>query len=245
MIALDKITKYVAASFTVKEIDLHVPKGATLALFGPSGCGKTTMLRMIAGFDRPDAGSIRIVGKIVSSASQMLAPHQRGVGMVFQDLALWPHMTVHRHLSFVLEGRVTIKHRKAKRIDRMLQRVALANKAGAYPHQLSGGEKQRLAMARALIVKPQVLLMDEPLSNLDTHLRSVMLREIRGLINELKMTTVYVTHDWHEAIYLADHIALMQNGQIARIVKTDDHKAVEAHAATLNFIENKTADGKL
>ena len=218
MIELSNVSKKVSTGFSLDRISFGVHRGATLALFGPSGCGKTTTLRLIAGFERPDAGCIRIDGKLAGTPRKMLPPHRRGVGMVFQDLALWPHMTVRQHLQFVLDGRLRGKDLKARRIGHMLEQVELEGKAGAYPHQMSGGEKQRLALARALVVEPAVLLMDEPLSSLDAHLRSAMLRQTRRLIKDLQMTTVYVTHDWHEAVYLADHIAMMQGGRIHRTV---------------------------
>ena len=233
MIVLDNVTKRIADGFAVEKVCLEVSRGSTLVLFGPSGCGKTTTLRLIAGFDRPDAGRIVIDGNPVSTASRLTAPHKRGVGMVFQDLALWPHMNVRRHLDFVLDGHFKNKDLKTHKIGRALERVALDTRAQAYPHQLSGGEKQRLALARALVAEPAVLLMDEPLSSLDANLRFTLLREIRTLIKELQMTTVYVTHDWHEAVFLADRIAMMQNGRIGRIVASREGHDAEEPAIAL------------
>lgn len=237
MIALDGLVKEVSSGFSLKDITLRVPSGSTLALFGPSGCGKTTTLRLMAGFEQPDAGSISINGRLVSTSRLMVAPHRRGIGMVFQDLALWPHMTAREHLGFVLEGRGVSRTEKKHKIAESLHRVQLSQKADAFPHQLSGGEKQRLAMARALAAAPDVLLMDEPLSSLDAHLRSSLLRRTRHLIHEMQMTTVYVTHDWHEAIYLADWIAIMKDGRITKMIKAENAEACEEHAAALKIAE--------
>ncbi|MCP4020517.1 MAG: ABC transporter ATP-binding protein [Desulfobacteraceae bacterium] len=223
MIELSNITKKIPGGFALRDLNLTVPRGETLVLFGPSGCGKTTTLRLIAGFETPDEGIIRINGKIATGKGKLLAPHKRDLGMVFQDLALWPHMTVRRHLEFVMDGsRVKDKEVKLNKITEVLEQVKLSARIDAYPHQLSGGEKQRLALARALVAQPAVLLMDEPLSSLDAHLRSDLLRDIRTLVREQKITTVYVTHDWGEAVFLADRAALMHNGQIQKILLPDD-----------------------
>lgn len=234
MIVLDNLTKQMTSGFAVEKLCLEVPKGSTLALFGPSGCGKTTTLRLIAGFERPDTGRIQIEGQWVSSHLRHVAPYRRNVGMVFQDLALWPHMTVRGHLGFVLDGRIRRRDLKARKIDEMLTRTELDKKADAYPHQLSGGERQRLALARALVVEPAVLLMDEPLSSLDGHLRSTLLREIRDLIRTQQTTTLYVTHDWQEATYLADRIALMQEGRIREYLENNQNQLAKSHAALAN-----------
>ncbi len=223
MIELNNITKKIPDGFALRNLNLTVPRGETLVLFGPSGCGKTTILRLIAGFETPDEGVIRINGNIATGKGKMLAPYKRNLGMVFQDLALWPHMTVRRHLEFVMDGS-RFKNKKAnlEKITEVLEQVKLSARIDAYPHQLSGGEKQRLALARALVAQPTVLLMDEPLSSLDAHLRSDLLRDIHTLVKEQKITTVYVTHDWGEAVFLADRAVVMQNGQIQKILLSDD-----------------------
>ncbi len=218
MIALENVSKSMPGGFAVQNLDFAVAKGETLVLFGPSGCGKTTTLRLIAGFDQPDGGILRINGQRANSRFRPMPPHQRGVSMVFQDLALWPHMTVQQHLAFVLDACLGRKDHslKAEKALQVLEQVRLTHKNKAYPHQLSGGEKQRLALARAFVAQPAVLLMDEPLSSLDAHLRSALLRDIQTLINQWKTTTVYVTHDWHEALYLADRIVVMNGGQVIK-----------------------------
>jgi iron(III) transport system ATP-binding protein len=220
MIVLENLSKNITDGFALQKIDLFVAEAETLVLFGPSGCGKTTTLRLIAGFEQPDDGVLRINGQCVTSRSAFIPPHQRGVGMVFQDLALWPHMTVWQHLAFSLStawmAPRPAKKSQGRKIAHILESVRLIRKEKAYPHQLSGGEKQRLALARALVARPKILLMDEPLSSLDMHLRSAMLSDIRSMISQWHTTTVYVTHDWQEALFIGDRMAVMQNGQIVK-----------------------------
>lgn len=237
-IVFEHVGKKLGSRFALADLCLEVPRGETLALFGPSGCGKTSTLRLIAGFEQPSSGTIRIDGKIVSTAGRLTPPHRRGVGMVFQDLALWPHMTVRRHLAFVLGNRCMDKAAKKRRIAQTLDRVSLVARAEAYPHQLSGGEQQRLALACALVVEPAVLLLDEPLVSLDASLRSTLLHEIRSLIKSSRMTSVYVTHDWHEALFLADRIAMMAQGRIESIITTKEAHNLEENAIALDTWRN-------
>lgn len=198
----------------VRDVTLKVNHGHTLALVGPSGCGKTTLLRMIAGLETPDSGEIWLDKRLVSGPGCLVPPYKRGVGMVFQDLALWPHMTARQQLSFVL-GREK-KAARNERIQETFDLVRLA-KPDSYPHQLSGGEQQRLALARALAPRPGILLFDEPLSNLDPGLKLELLPEIKELLARLQITAVYVTHQWEEAEYLADTVATMQTGQLEHL----------------------------
>jgi iron(III) transport system ATP-binding protein len=242
MIVFDRVIRQVCPAFCVTDLSLQVHRGQTLAIFGPSGCGKTTTLRMIAGFERPDSGTIQINGRLVCAPGKWIPPHQRGVGMVFQDLALWPHMKVCKHLQFALKGGSKARAKQKAGIAAALEQVALETKADAYPHQLSGGEKQRLALARALIVEPSVLLMDEPLSSLDANLRSVLLHEIRNRIKTTQTTSVYVTHDWHEALFLADRIAMMRNGRIEKVMTPQEAYAAEEKAVSL---QPRRQDGPL
>jgi ABC-type Fe3+/spermidine/putrescine transport system ATPase subunit len=215
MISLENVGKRIPGGHAVQALNLTVGAHETVVLFGPSGCGKTTTLRLIAGFAKPDQGVVRINGRPARS----LAPHCRGVSMVFQDLALWPHMSVARHLDFVLAACPGQRSQKRETARRMLAQVGLAPKKRSYPHQLSGGEKQRLALARAFVVQPKILLLDEPLSSLDAHLRSALLRDIQSMLNQWQTTTVYVTHDWHEALFLADRVLVMADGQIIEELK--------------------------
>ncbi len=218
MIVIEQVSKKFGRSQAVSNISLEVNPGATMVLFGPSGCGKSTTLGLIAGFERPDQGRIYINGKLVSSASRMVAPHRRSVSMVFQDLALWPHLSVYQHLEFVLKPFCPNWLERQERIRYMLSATALGQRSEAYPHQLSGGERQRLALARALVAEPQVLLLDEPLSGLDSSLRAGLLRLIRRLLAGRRITAVYVSHNWQEACFLADQVAIMKMGQIEKVM---------------------------
>ena len=218
MIVLEKVSKSYGPAEAVKDLSFEVNRGATLVLFGPSGCGKSTTLELIAGLERPDRGRIYLDGKLVSSPRKLTAPHMRSVSMVFQDLALWPHMTVSQHLEFVLGPVCRSRIQRNLKADTMLQAVALRPYACCYPHQLSGGQRQRLALARALVGEPDILLLDEPLSGLDNSLRAGLLRLIRRLLAGRQATAVYVTHNWQEAAMLADKVAVMNGGRIEEIM---------------------------
>lgn len=231
MIQIKQLGKQVAPGFAVRDVSLNIARGESIALFGPSGCGKTTTLRLIAGFETPDQGLIVIDGRRVSTPKKVTPPHARNLSMVFQDLALWPHMRAAQHLSFVLQGRINGKTAIQERVKLMLEKTRLQDKAKAFPHQLSGGQRQRLALARALVVEPAILLLDEPLSNLDPHLRSRLLRDMRQLIKARKMTTVFVTHELQEAAYLTDRIAYMRDGQIQKIAVSDSCEANDRRPA--------------
>jgi ABC-type Fe3+/spermidine/putrescine transport system ATPase subunit len=205
----------------LNEVSLRVNTGECLALLGPSGCGKTTLLRLIAGLEKPSAGQIRLNGTPASTPKRLLAPYRRSVGMVFQDLALWPHMRVHAQVDFALGSSGLPKTERASKVMRALQCVRLDGFQRSYPHQLSGGEKQRLALARALVCEPQILLLDEPLSSLDSDLKNELLEEITDIVNDSKMTAIYVTHDWNEAICIAGRIARMKDGYLERICSAE------------------------
>jgi iron(III) transport system ATP-binding protein len=196
----------------VRSVDLDVPPGSLTFLLGPSGCGKSTMLRMIAGFVEPTAGSIRFGERDVTS----MAPERRNAGLVFQNYALWPHMTVAQNVAFGLEVRKMPKADIASRVDECLGLVRMREYAARTPNQLSGGQQQRVALARAIAFRPDVLLLDEPLSNLDAKLRIDMRAEIRRIVDELRMTTIYVTHDRDEALSLADSIVVMRSGDVVQ-----------------------------
>jgi iron(III) transport system ATP-binding protein len=189
-----------------------------VVILGPSGCGKTTLLRLIAGLDVPDAGEIWLDGVQVASPGRSLhPPHRRGIGFVFQDLALWPHLTVHQSLQFVLDSQRVSRSKQENRIQEALHLVRIDGFAGRYPHELSGGEQQRVALARALVGAPRLLLLDEPLSSLDADLRSAMRTELARLRKELAVTTLYVTHDREDAAVLADRVIEMSAGRISRV----------------------------
>lgn len=197
----------------VKGISLQVNKGEFFFLVGPSGCGKTTTLRMLAGFDIPDAGDIRIQGKKVNR----IPPEKRNTGMVFQNWALFPHKNVFENIAFGLKMRKVSKRDIREKVERSLELIHLPGFGDRYPDQLSGGQKQRIALARALVIEPSVLLLDEPLSSLDAKIREQMRMEISSLLKRLNMTAIYVTHDQAEALAMADRIAVMDEGTIRQV----------------------------
>lgn len=215
---LEQIHASLAGRSVLRGVSLRVEAGETLALLGPSGCGKTTLLRVIAGLVEPDRGRVEIGGEELTQR----APHQRRVGFVFQDLTLYPHMTVRENLAFPLRGRVVGRERVGRRecqqrVERMAERAGISGLLGRYPEQLSGGERQRVAIGRALIADPQALLLDEPLSQLDPHLRLRLRDELNGWSRTLAAGTIYVTHDASEAMAMADRIAVMRDGQIEQV----------------------------
>jgi len=199
----------------VHDLWLEVRGGELLAILGPSGCGKTTTLRLIAGLERPDAGSIEIAGVLVAGGARFLPPEERGVGLVFQDYALFPHLTVEENIAFGLHRLGRSERRQ--RVEELLQLTGLGPFRKRYPHQLSGGQQQRVAIARALAPRPSVLLLDEPFANLDAELRQRMREELRRLLRELGATVVLVTHDRDEALSLADRVAVMLGGTIVQV----------------------------
>lgn len=205
------------AQHVLNGLDLDVPAGNTLALLGPSGCGKSTLLKLLAGMTRPDSGEILFDGEVVASKTVWLPPEQRSLGMVFQDYALWPHMTVAGNVGFPLEMRRVPKAQRADRIAAALSRVGLEGVASRRPAALSGGQQQRVALARAIVAEPRMLLFDEPLSNLDSQLRSMLCAEIGALLAQLGTTAVYVTHDRGEAEALAHRIVTLDAGQVQSI----------------------------
>lgn len=216
-ITLDNLTKYFGNSTAVNRINLDVASGELIALLGPSGCGKTTTLRMLAGFLSPDAGQILVDDKVVSSKQRNIPPERRNMAMIFQSYAIWPHKTVFENVAFGLQLRKMSKQELRARVSRALEVTYLNRLADRYPAQLSGGQQQRVALARALVVEPQILLLDEPLSNLDASLRDEMRTEVRRIHNETGLTTVYVTHDQSEALVLADRIVVMSDGTIQQV----------------------------
>jgi iron(III) transport system ATP-binding protein len=201
----------------VSGLDLALEKGEFVSLLGPSGCGKTTTLRMIAGFILPSEGSIEMDGETLSSPQSALPPERRRMSMIFQSYAIWPNMTVGQNVGFGLEVRNLPRAEIESRVDRILEVVQMGALKGRYPAELSGGQQQRVALARAIVVEPEVLLLDEPLSNLDANLREEMRFEIRRLHDEFKITTVYVTHDQSEAMVTSDRIVVMNKGRIEQI----------------------------
>jgi iron(III) transport system ATP-binding protein len=203
-------------------IDLSIGHGELVCLLGPSGCGKTTTLRLIAGFISPDAGSIIVGGRTLSDPRATLPPERRNMSMIFQSYALWPHMTVAENIGYGLRLRKLPGAEVAAKVGRILAVTQLEALRARYPGELSGGQQQRVALARALVVEPETLLLDEPLSNLDTNLREEMRFEIRRLHDEFRYTTVYVTHDQLEAMTTADRIVVMNAGRIEQVGSPED-----------------------
>jgi ABC-type Fe3+/spermidine/putrescine transport system ATPase subunit len=217
------VTKRYGSRAVVDRVSLDVTEGETVALFGASGCGKTTTLRLIAGLEEPDAGEIWIAGECVAAdGKNLVPPGERGVGFVFQDLALWPHLTVAGNLDFVLSSAGVPKREKVERINEMLRLMRIDRFARSYPGGLSGGEQQRVAIARAIISHPCLLLLDEPMSNLDAELKTDLMAELKSLQSALDATTVYITHDRAEAEEGAARIMRMEAG---RIISTSVHPA--------------------
>ncbi len=229
-----------------QDVSFEVPDGALFTLLGPSGCGKTTTLRSIAGLERPRTGEIEIGGRTVFSSQKgvFVAPNRRNFGMVFQSYAIWPHMNVFKNVAFPLEVRKRRPSRKEteEKVMRVLAAVQLADLAGREATKLSGGQQQRLALARALVMEPQLLLLDEPLSNLDAKLREKMRFELKRMQRDFGLTTVYVTHDQSEALALSHEIAVMNEGRIVQIGSPRDiyerphNRFVADFVGSTNFI---------
>lgn len=216
-LVLQQVRKSFGEHVALNSISLEVQSGEVLALLGPSGCGKTTLLRCIAGLLNPDSGSIAIAGDTVSGPDKNLAPEERHLGMVFQDYALWPHMSLRKNVAFPLEMRGVAPAERKRQVDWALDLVGLLSQADRAPGTLSGGQQQRVALARAIVGEPRLLLMDEPLSNLDRSLREQLAQEIRELISTLGLTAVFVTHDQQEAYALADRVAVLQDGYLQQL----------------------------
>ncbi|MCC7023500.1 MAG: ABC transporter ATP-binding protein [Thermomicrobiales bacterium] len=239
----DAITKRYEQAVAVDDLSLDVYRGEFLSFLGPSGCGKTTTLRMIAGFIEPDAGTITVMGEDMTNRP----PHQRNLGMVFQSYALFPHMTVFDNVAFGLKMRKVPAAERRQRVERALELVQLSAMQQRYPRQLSGGQQQRVALARAIVIEPFVLLLDEPLSNLDAKLRKAMQTELRDLQQRLGITAIYVTHDQEEAMTVSDRIVVMNQGRIMQIGAPEEvyrHPANEFVAGFIgqvNFVRGRLA----
>ncbi|HYD07982.1 MAG TPA: ABC transporter ATP-binding protein [Reyranella sp.] len=216
-LVLKNISKNFGSFQAVDDFSLELSPGEFVSLLGPSGCGKTTTLRMIAGFMPPTAGTIEMDGQVISAPSSVVPPERRRMSMIFQSYAIWPNMTVGQNVGFGLEVRKLSRAEIDRRVDRILEVVQMGALKGRYPSELSGGQQQRVALARAIVVEPEVLLLDEPLSNLDANLREEMRFEIRRLHDEFKITTVYVTHDQSEAMVTSDRIVVMNKGRIEQV----------------------------
>lgn len=218
-VKIEHIIKKFGDVTAVKDFSVDIKDGEFVSILGPSGCGKTTMLRMIAGFERATSGNIYIGEKLVSSSEKntFVPPEKRDIGMVFQSYAVWPHMSVFDNVAYPLKIKKKSKEQIKSRVEEVLEMVHLAPYAARYPHQLSGGQQQRVALGRALVAEPDLLLLDEPLSNLDAKLRESMRFEIKALQEKTGVTVVYVTHDQGEAMAMSDRIVVMHNGVVQQI----------------------------
>ena len=246
-VRLDGVSKRFGAVRAVDSVSLSVPDGKLLTLLGPSGCGKTTTLRMIAGLEQNDAGRIAIGDRVVSdpAAGVFVPPERREIGMVFQSYAIWPHMTVFANVAYPLEVRRRPAREVRERVLTALRTMEMEALAARPATALSGGQQQRVAIARALVAQPRVLLMDEPLSNLDAQLREQMRVEIRSLQQRLAITTIYVTHDQEEAMVLSDEVAVVHEGRILQMAAPEAiytrpaSRTVAAFFGTPNLLDGK------
>ena len=242
---IENVQKSFATHTVVKNFNLSVARGEFVSFLGPSGCGKTTTLRIVAGFEVPTVGTVSIDGRDVTH----LKPNQRQVGMVFQSYALFPNLTVAENVAFGLKVARRPKEEMRSRVADMLAIIKLPQLGERYPYQLSGGQQQRVALARALAVRPEVLLLDEPLSALDAKIRVSLREEIRSLQRELGITTVYVTHDQEEALSMSDRIAVMNDGRVEQIgtpfeiYNRPRTRFVASFVGTLNMLEGRVVDG--
>ena len=244
MIELDGVTKRFGSVAAVDDGRLTVERGEMLAVLGPSGCGKTTMLRLVAGFELPDSGDVRIDGRAVSGAA-WVPPERRQVGMVFQDYALFPHLSVAENVGYGLP-----RSRRAARVGEVLDLVGLGGLEARRPHELSGGQQQRVALARALAPEPSIVLLDEPWSNIDPLLRGAMRDDIARILRTAGVTVVLVTHDQEEAFSLADRIALMDAGRIVQVGTPEEmyyhpvSRRVAEFVGATNFVDAGSALGR-
>src|SRR5437879_2702365 len=221
-ITITGLTKRFGPVGAVVGLNLTVRPGELVALLGPSGCGKTTTLRLVAGFLAPEAGETRVGDRVLSSPAVVIPPERRRMAMIFQSYALWPHMTVAQNVAYGLRFAGVGRADRDRRVDEMLRAVQLGGYGARYPGELSGGQQQRVAVARALVVEPEILLLDEPLSNLDASLREEMRFEIRRLHETFGITTLYVTHDQAEAMVISDRVAVLQTGRVVQIGSAEE-----------------------
>jgi iron(III) transport system ATP-binding protein len=226
-VRLSGVAKSFGGAAAVRDVSLEVRQGELMAVLGPSGCGKTTLLRIIAGFEAPDTGSVVVGDELVAGPGRMVLPEKRRIGMVFQDYALFPHLSVEANIGFGLTSRPREQREALTR--RTLELVGLQHKTASLPHQLSGGERQRVALARALAPEPEIVLLDEPFSSLDASLRAGLRREVELILREAEATALLVTHDQEEALSLADRLAVMRDG---RIVQVGEPVEVYGHPAS-------------
>lgn len=233
MLTLDRVDLSFGRNHVVRRVSFDIAEGEFVCLLGPSGCGKTTTLRLIAGLEAPDRGTITIAGQVVSTPTHVVPPHKRRVGFLFQDFALFPHLTVAQNIAFGLSG-LDRKQAEARTAE-LLDQIRLHDHADKYPHMLSGGEQQRVALARARAPRPRLMLLDEPFSDLDTSLRGQIRNETQQILKNAGVTTVMVTHDPEEAMLMADRIILMRDGEIVQTGTPDELYLHPVDAFTAEF----------
>ncbi|OYR44325.1 MULTISPECIES: ABC transporter ATP-binding protein [unclassified Halorubrum] len=249
VLSLSDVTKEFGPETAVDGVSLDVEPGELLTFLGPSGCGKTTTLRTIAGLEEPTEGQIRLGGETVAGDGALVAPEQRDVGIVFQNFALFPHLTVRENIAFGLSD--ADEAATAARVDELLELVEMTDHGEKTPDQLSGGQKQRVALARSLAPEPEVLLLDEPFSNLDVRLRVEMREEVRRILKEAGVTAVSVTHDQEEALSISDRVAVMNEGKIEQVGRPEqvferpESKFVASFLGRASFLEGELRDGKV
>ena len=250
-ITIDKVTKFFDSVEVIRDFTGIIGDKEFVSLLGPSGCGKTTMLRMIAGFEKPSSGEIKIDDKVVSSAKDFVPPEKRGIGMVFQSYAVWPHMTVFDNVAYPLKISKFPKAEIKTKVEKILETVHLAEYAARIPSQLSGGQQQRVALGRALVSEPKLLLLDEPLSNLDAKLRESMRFEIKDIQKKFGITVVYVTHDQAEAMAMSDRIMVLNRGIIQQVAPPTEvyrqpvNQFVADFVGKVNFFQGVAGNGKI
>ena len=250
-VRIENVSKVFGDNTVLKEFTQTFADGEFITLLGPSGCGKTTMLRMIAGFEKPTAGEVYIGDRLMSSATTFIPPEKRDIGMVFQSYAVWPHMTVFENVAYPLRIKKTAKADIKQKVERVLDIVHLSQYAQRIPSQLSGGQQQRVALARALVAEPELLLLDEPLSNLDAKLRESMRFESKEIQLSLGITVVYVTHDQTEAMAMSDRIVLINRGVVQQVGTPDviynqpANQFVADFLGKVDFIKGVASDGAI
>ena len=251
VITIDQVTKSFGDVTVLKEFTQEFQDGEFITFLGPSGCGKTTMLRIIAGFEKPTTGVVKIDGKIVSSNQVFIPPEKRGIGMVFQSYAVWPHMNVFDNVAYPLKIKKLPKDKIKEKVMSILEIVHLSQYANRMPAQLSGGQQQRVALGRALVAEPNLLLLDEPLSNLDAKLRESMRYEIKEIQKKLKITVVYVTHDQIEAMTMSDRVFVINRGVVQQvgtpmeIYRNPSNEFIADFVGKVNFIKGTATESKI
>jgi iron(III) transport system ATP-binding protein len=235
-VTFETVSKQFGGTRAVEGVSLAIAHGEFFALVGPSGCGKTTLLRLVAGFESPDGGTVTLGDKLVGRPGWALPPEKRGIGMVFQSYALWPNMTVAENVAFALRVRRVAEQERVRVVNEALAKVGLEAMAQRRPHELSGGQRQRVALARCLAMRPGVVLLDEPLANLDVHLREAMQQEFARFHKEIGATFIYVTHDQAEALALASRVAVMDAGRVEQAASPRELYAEPASEMVARFV---------